>query len=150
MHKMNRDDLIKKLKDFFNKNADFYDIDMAFLYGSWAKGFPKETSDVDIAVYFYPEKDSEDEEFNRITDISLQLSEIIRKEINIISIRTDFRKPMLYYNAIALGQPIYIKNTERYISLKNEVIYQMEDFSIFGINWQLIAANKNIRRLINA
>lgn len=147
---MNRDDLIKKLKDFFNKNADFYDIDMAFLYGSWAKGFPKETSDVDIAVYFYPEKDSEDEEFNRITDISLQLSEIIRKEINIISIRTDFRKPMLYYNAIALGQPIYIKNTERYISLKNEVIYQMEDFSIFGINWQLIAANKNIRRLINA
>ena len=147
---MNRDYLIKKLKDFFNKNADFYDIDMAFLYGSWAKGFPKETSDVDIAVFFYPEKDSEDEEFNRITDISLQLSEIIRKEINIILIRTDFRKPMLYYNAIVLGQPIYIKNTERYISLKNEVIYQMEDFSIFGINWQLIAANKNIRRLINA
>ena len=147
---MNRDDLIKKLKDFFNKNADFYDIDMAFLYGSWAKGFPKETSDVDIAVFSYPEKDSEDEEFNRITDISLQLSEIIKKEINIISIYTDFRKPMLYYNAIVLGQPIYIKNTERYISLKNEVIYQMEDFSIFGINWQLIVANKNIRRLINA
>lgn len=147
---MSRDDLIKKLKDFFNKNADFYDIDMAFLYGSWAKGFPKETSDVDIAVFSYPEKDSEDEEFNIITDISLQLSEIIRKEINIISIRTDFRKPMLYYNAIVLSQPIYIKNTERYISLKNEVIYQMEDFSIFGINWQLIVANKNIRRLRNA
>ena len=148
--KMNRDDLIKKLKDFFNKNADFYDIDMAFLYGSWAKGFPKETSDVDIAVFSYPEKDSEDEEFNRITDISLQLSEIIKKEINIISIYTDFRKPMLYYNAIVLGQPIYIKNTERYISLKNEVIYQMEDFSIFGIGWQLLIAKENIRRLINA
>lgn len=150
---MNRDDLIKKLKDFFNKNADFYDIDMAFLYGSWAKGFPKETSDVDIAVFFYPEKDSEDsedDEFNMITDISLKLSEIIRKEINIISIHTDFRKPMLYYNVIVLGQPIYIKNTERYISLRNEGIYQMEDFSIFGINWQLIVANKNIRRLRNA
>lgn len=147
---MSRDDLIKKLKDFFNKNADFYDIDMAFLYGSWAKGFPKETSDVDIAVFSYPEKDSEDEEFTMITDISLQLSEIIKKEINIISIHTDFRKPMLYYNVIVLGQPIYIKNTERYISLKNEVIYQMEDFSIFGINWQLIVANKNIRRLRNA
>ncbi|MBI5402001.1 MAG: nucleotidyltransferase domain-containing protein [Ignavibacteriae bacterium] len=147
---MSRDDLIKKLKDFFNKNADFYDIDMAFLYGSWARGFPKETSDVDIAVFFYPEKDSEDEEFNIITDISLKLSEIIRKEINIILIRTDFRKPMLYYNAIVLGQPIYIKNTERYISLKNEVIYQMEDFSIFGIGWQLLIAKENIRRLINA
>ncbi|MCR4322373.1 MAG: nucleotidyltransferase domain-containing protein [Candidatus Brocadiaceae bacterium] len=147
---MSRDDLIKKLKDFFNKNAGFYDIDMAFLYGSWAKGFPKETSDVDIAIFSYPEKDSEDEEFNMITDISLQLSEMIRKEINIISIHTDFRKPMLYYNVIVLGQPIYIKNTERYISLKNEVIYQMEDFSIFGINWQLIVANKNMRRLRNA
>lgn len=147
---MSRDDLIKKLKDFFNKNADFYDIDMAFLYGSWARGFPKETSDVDIAVFSYPEKDSEDKEFNIITEISLKLSEIIRKEINIISIHTDFRKPMLYYNVIVLGQPMYIKNTERYISLKNEVIYQMEDFSLFGINWQLIVANKNIKRLRNA
>ncbi len=147
---MSRDDLIRKLKSFFDENAGRYSIDMAFLYGSWAKGFPKETSDVDIAVFLYPEKDSDDEEFNMITDISLQLSEIIRKEINIISIRTDFRKPMLYYNAIVLSQPIYIKNTERYISLKNEVIYQMEDFSIFGINWQLIVANKNIRRLRNA
>lgn len=147
---MSRDDLIKKLKDFFNKNAYFYNIDMAYLYGSWAKGFPKEASDIDIAVFSYPEKDSEDEEFNMVTDISLQLSEIIRKEINVISIHTDFRKPMLYYNVIVLGQPIYIKNTERYISLKNEAIYQMEDFSIFGINWQLIVANKNISRFKNA
>ena len=147
---MSRDDLIRKLKSFFDENAGRYSIDMAFLYGSWAKGFPKETSDVDIAVFFYPEKDSDDEEFNMITDISLQLSEIMRKEINIILIRTDFRKPMLYYNAIVLGQPIYIKNTERYISLKNEAIYQMEDFSIFGIGWQLLIAKENIRRLINA
>lgn len=147
---MSGDELIRKLKSFFDGNAGRYSIDMAFLYGSWAKGFPKETSDVDIAVFFYPEKDSEDEEFNMITDISLQLSEIIRKEINIISIHTDFRKPMLYYNAIVLSQPIYIKNTERYISLKNEVIYQMEDFSIFGIGWQLLIAKGSIRRLRNA
>jgi len=68
---MIRNDLIKGLKDFFNKNAYFYDIDMAFLYGSWAKGFTKETSDVDIAVFSYPEKNSEDEEFNMITGNTL-------------------------------------------------------------------------------
>jgi len=44
---------IEKLKEYF-KGRD--DIAFAFLYGSQAKGNATRLSDVDIAVYFYPQQ----------------------------------------------------------------------------------------------
>jgi predicted nucleotidyltransferase len=123
---------------------------MAFLYGSWAKGIPRPDSDIDLAVFFSPEPSTDDESYERLTDISLFLSTELKKEVNIIQIHEDFRKPMLYYNAIVLGSPVFIKNFNRYVRLKNEALYQMEDFSIFGINWQFMAAAKNLEALKNA
>jgi hypothetical protein len=57
---------------------------------------------------------------------------------------------MLYYNAIVLGAPVFLKNFDRYVRLKNEALYQMEDFGIFGINWQFMVAAKNLGGLKNA
>ena len=44
---------IEVLKNYF-KNRN--DVAFAFLYGSQAKGNATKLSDVDIAVYFFPEK----------------------------------------------------------------------------------------------
>lgn len=147
---MEKGGLLERLKGFFKEKADNYGIGMAFLFGSFARGFPRRDSDLDIAVYFMPEKDSEDEEFLLITDISFHLSRVLKREVNVISIHQDFKKPMLYYNAIVLGELLYIDNVESYISLRNEAISQMEDFSIFGIKWQLDVARKNIEELKGA
>lgn len=147
---MEKSGLIEKLREFFKEKAENYGIGMVFLFGSWAKGFPRKDSDLDIAVYFMPEKDSEDEEFLLITDLSFHLSQVFKKEMNIISIHGDFRKPMLYYNAIILGEPLYINNIENYISLHNEAIFQMEDFCIFGARWQLDVAKHNMEELKSA
>jgi hypothetical protein len=62
----------------------------------------------------------------------------------------DFRKPLLYYNAIVQGEPIYIKNFESYIEIKNEALYQMEDYSIFGLPWQIEMAERNLQELRHA
>lgn len=43
--------LIEVLKEYFSQRND---IAVAFLYGSQAKGKTNKSSDVDIAVYFYP------------------------------------------------------------------------------------------------
>jgi predicted nucleotidyltransferase len=145
-----REEIIKQLKFFFENNADHYRLEMVFLYGSWAKGIPRPDSDIDLAVLFSPEPSTDDESYERLTDISLFLSTELKKEVNIIQIHEDFRKPMLYYNAIVLGSPIFIKNFNRYVRLKNEALYHMEDFSIFGINWQFMAAAKNLEALKNA
>mgnify|MGYP001592746354 FL=1 len=137
------------LESRFKEIANAYKIEVAFLYGSWARGYPKESSDVDIAVVF-SETGDEDKVFEMITDITLSLMKEIRLEVNIIPIFLDFRKPMLYYNAIVLGTPVFIRDQNRYAALLNEAIFQMEDFSIFGTGWQLEIAEKNIKELTHA
>lgn len=137
------------LESHFKEIANAYKIEAAFLYGSWARGYPKESSDVDIAIVF-SETGDEDKVFEMITDITLSLMKEIRLEINIVPIFLDFRKPMLYYNAIVLGTPVFIRDQNRYAALLNEAIFQMEDFSIFGTGWQLEVADKNIKELTHA
>ncbi|MBI5416751.1 nucleotidyltransferase domain-containing protein [Candidatus Poribacteria bacterium] len=144
---MNKDQLILNLKNFFEKKFKNYYIDMVFLYGSWARGYPQNESDVDLALFFSTEPANDDEMYRIITDISFEISEEINKEVNIIPLYDDFRKPMLYYNAIILGIPIYINNFERYVYLKNQAIIQMEDFNIFGTKWQLEVSRKNFEVL---
>jgi predicted nucleotidyltransferase len=145
-----RENIINNLKKFFKENREKYSLEMVFLYGSWAKGFPREDSDIDIGIVFQDNTLSDDELFRIITDISLCLLHDVNLEVNIVPIYPDFRKPMLYYNIIIFGTPLYIRDYNKYIDIKNEAIYQMEDFSIFGINWQLKAARKNMKEITNA
>ena len=143
-------EILTLLKTFFEETASVYKIEMAFLYGSWARGFPKSFSDVDVAIVFLEEPGTEDETFTIITDISLVLGKKLRLDVNVIPIYSDFRKPMLYYNAIVLGIPVFIGNQDRYIFLRNQAIFQMEDFTLFGTNWQLEIAKKNLEDIKHA
>jgi len=146
-----REHLIKILEGFFAENAQRdFGIEMVFLYGSWARGAPRDESDVDIAILFSDEIRSEKAAFDHMTDISYRLAEELGKEVNIIRIHPDFRKPMLYYNAIVFGVPVYIRHGERYARIITEAIYHMEDFSIFGLNWQYEVARKNLEGLRTA
>jgi predicted nucleotidyltransferase len=142
-----KEEIIKRLRNYFDGNANLYNLEMVFLYGSWARGFPRHDSDIDIAIVFSEEPSSDDESFRNITDISLSLSAELNREVNVIQIYKDFRKPMLYYNAIVSGLPLFIKDFVRYVNFKNEAIYQMEDFCIFGVDWQYEVATKNLEAL---
>jgi predicted nucleotidyltransferase len=145
-----RDEIIKRLKNFFRDNADRYGIEMAFLFGSWVKGFPRIDSDVDVAVIFCEEDLLEEEVFDRLTEIAISIGGQIKQEVNIMEVRRNFKKPMLYYNAIVLGLPIFIRSFIKYVDLKNEAIRQMEDFSLFGLSWQIEVAKKNLETVKNA
>jgi len=138
-------DILKNLKSLFRSSAVDYGIDMAFLYGSWAGGNPREDSDVDVAVLFYSDALNSNEVFDRITDLSIKLSHLLKKEVNILVLTRDFQNPMLQYNAIVLGIPIFIKEFGRYVSLRMEAIFQMEDFSIFGRRWQLDLGERRLQ-----
>jgi len=138
-------DILEKLKSFFRGSAALYGIEMAFLYGSWLRGNPRDNSDVDVAIWFDSDALSKDKIFYRITDLSITLSRLIDKEVNIFVITRDFKNPMIQYNAIALGIPIFIKEFDLYISLKMEAIFQMEDFSIFGRDWQLEIGERRLK-----
>jgi predicted nucleotidyltransferase len=138
-------DFVALLSNFFEKEADRLHVEMAFLYGSRAGGVPRKDSDVDIALLF-KEDLSEEEIFDRITAISLELGALVSLEVSILPIYHDFRKPMLYYNAVAKGFPVFVRSTGAYIRLRHEAVAQMEDFRLFGIKWQAEAARRNLSR----
>jgi len=144
---MRNKNILEELKSFFKSSAGPDGIDMAFLYGSWAGGNPREDSDVDVAVWFYSDALSRDDVFDRITDLSIKLSQLLKKDVNILVLNRDFQNPMLQYNAIVLGIPIFIKEFDRYVLLRMEAIFQMEDFSIFGRKWQLEVSEKRLQNL---
>lgn len=144
-----KDKIVRLLKDFFQVRADSYQIDMAFLYGSQAGGYPRDGSDVDVAALFMPDQRNEDAIFDRVTDISFSLSGILGKDVSLLVLDRDFKRPMLQYNAIVLGIPVFIRSFDSYIDFYLESLYQMEDFSLFGIKWQLAISEKRLKRDLN-
>jgi len=138
--------ILSSLKSYFKHKAEIYNIDMVFLYGSWATGFPKIESDVDIAVVFNKEM-GRDEMFDIITTLSLELTNLLKLETNVLYIDEEFSKPMLYYNAIVHGIPLFIKSFTRYVDKRLYAIFQMEDFSIFGIKWHAEIVERRLEKL---
>jgi predicted nucleotidyltransferase len=143
MRKVDR--TIEGFKKYFKDNAVKYGIEMAFLFGSYALGFEKKESDIDIAVKLTEAIESDrDITFGVITDLSYDLSRISGREVSIIFIDKEFSKPMLFYNAIIHGIPLFISDKEKYISLAIRALNEMEDFRIFGLRWQLEMAEKKL------
>jgi predicted nucleotidyltransferase len=145
-----KDPLVKHLREIFRRRADSWGIQSAFLYGSRAHGFPRKDSDLDIAIAFDHEQMSDQKIFSVITTISLFLSKELCTDVNIIPIYRDFRKPLLYYNAIVKGIPFYVKDYSKFLALRKESIDQMEDYEIFGRDWQLVIARRNLEDLRHA
>ncbi|MGQ9569610.1 MAG: nucleotidyltransferase domain-containing protein [Thermodesulfovibrionales bacterium] len=131
---MKRDEIIKTLKDYFQQKHGVFDIEMAFLYGSLACGHPVKESDIDIAITC-SERD-EDKVFNILNNISLELTDLLKHDVNVIYIDNELSKPMLHYNAIVYGIPVFMKDFEGYVHIRLKAISQMEDFIIFGTKWQ--------------
>ena len=142
--------MIYRLKDYFHRNAGLYGVDMAFLFGSRVAGFPRQDSDVDIGIVFDVFLNCDKELFEIITKISLTLSSELEADANVVPIYEDFRNPMLYYNIIVKGVLIWTRDYARYLQLRNEAVYQMEDFGIFGKKWQIEITNKNLAALGHA
>ena len=145
MHK--RDDLIKAFREYFKNSAGKYGIEMAFLFGSYAFGYEKIESDIDIAIALHESLESDKSVvFDIISNLSYDLNKIFAKEISVLFIDREFSKPMLFYNAIIHGVPLYISNKEKYISFVLKALNEMEDFKLFGEKWQLEVIEKRIAK----
>ena len=147
---MNKNKIISQLEEYFTGNAERFGIETAFLFGSSLKGNLRTDSDIDIGVVFHEKGLSDEYIFSVINEISLDLLQKLNIDIDVVPVYKDFRKPMLYYNIIVQGKPIYIEDCDKYISIKNEAMIQMEDFSLFGKKWQYDISKQRIGELNNA
>ena len=118
---------INILKTYFRNRKE---IAFAFLFGSQAKGRATGLSDVDIGVYFYPEKkhpiEYEEEVFYAgEDDIWADLERILKKEVELIVLN---RVPATIAASAIRGIPLLIDDWGLYLDFMEVVTREAEDF----------------------
>lgn len=101
--------MLELLKDYFEGRKD---IAFAFLFGSATRGKIRKEGDVDIAVYFWPEKDIEWEAFNKRykgeNSIGLDLERLLKKDVDLVVLNRA--RAVLADEIVRRGKPIVIKD----------------------------------------
>ena len=123
---------MKTLKTYFENGKE---IAFAFLFGSQAKGRATILSDVDIGVYFCPEKkhpiEYEEEVFYAGEDeIWADLERIVGKEVELIVLN---RVPATVAASAIRGIPLLIDDWGLYLDFMQVVTREAEDFMDFVI-----------------
>jgi len=93
-----------ELKKFFEKN---YDILLAFVFGSVAKGRERDESDIDIAILF-----SKSPSFDASLKVKDEISDILKKEVD-LAILND-ASPILGMQVLKYGKLLFERNKGEY------------------------------------
>lgn len=130
---MMTDSDIKNLKDYFEARGD---VAFAFLFGSQARGKATKLSDIDIAVYFYPEKrhpvEYEAEVFYPAEDeIWSGLEGVLKREVEMLVLN---RVSSSVAASAIRGVPLAINDLGLYLDFMEVVTHEAEDFMEFYIN----------------
>lgn len=101
--------ILEVLREYFEKRED---IAFVFLFGSAARGKIRREGDIDIAVYFWPEKDVEWEAFEKRYkgegNIGLDLERLLKKEVDLIVLNRA--RSIFADEILRKGKPIIIKD----------------------------------------
>ena len=125
-------DLMDEIMEYLKNRKD---VAFAFLYGSYAKGFATGLSDVDIAVYFYPQKrhpvEFEEKHFyDGENEIWGCLQKILKKEVEILVLN---RAPASVAASAIRGIPLAINDWGLYLDFMEVITDLAEDFEEFII-----------------
>jgi len=115
------------LKSYFKNRKE---IAFAFLFGSQAKGEATKLSDVDLAVYFYPEKrrpiEYEEKKFYAVEEeIWSELEKLLNREIELLVLN---RIPASIAASAIRGIPLVIKDWGLYIDFMEAITDEAKDF----------------------
>jgi len=131
--------MLESLKTYFEGRDD---IAFAFLFGSAARGRVRREGDVDIAVYFKPEKEVEGEAFNKTYEgenrIALDLERLLKKEVDLVVLNRA--RAVIADEIIRKGKPLII----RYRGFFLDFLCIVSDEAEYVRNW-LITSYKEKR-----
>lgn len=125
--KMLTDHDLETLKRYFDNRKD---VAFAFLFGSHSRGIATKLSDVDIAVYFYPEKrhpiEFEEERFYEAEDkIWADLERFLKKEVEMLVLN---RVSSTVAASAIRGIRLAINDWGLYLDFMEVVTHEAEDF----------------------
>lgn len=115
------EDLKRVIRDLFTK---YEEIKLAYLYGSYAKGYQTEYSDIDIGVIL-------DENFKEPALYFAELSSNIEKKFD-YKINVDIRllnnaTPRFLFQVIKNSEILYIKNKSFMYEFEMKVLYMYQE-----------------------
>jgi len=118
---------IEALKRYFESRKD---VAFAFLFGSHARGTATKLSDIDIAVYFYPEKrhpiEYEEEIFYKSEDeVCCGAERLLKKEVELLVLN---RVSASVAASAIRGIPLAINDWGLYLDFMEVVTREAEDF----------------------
>ena len=103
------DQILEVLRKYLDQRED---VAFAFLFGSSVQGKIRREGDIDVAVYFWPEKGVEWENVRKRyageNRIALDLEKLFKKEVDLIVLNRA--KAILADEAIRNGKPIVVKD----------------------------------------
>ena len=137
------------VEEYFRREGVRLRIEAAFVFGSRAGEVARADSDVDVAVVF-SEEGAAESMFDRSNEVAQNLCRLLGADVDVVVLDRDFSRPMLAYNVIVQGIPVYVRDANNFLALRNEAMRQKEDFSRFGIGWQLEVARTKLERLGHA
>jgi len=111
--------MVEKLKKYFETNKN---VILAFIFGSKAKGFAGEESDLDIAVYL--EKENEEDR------LWLDLCRVTGKDVDLIILNNA--PASLISNIFKTGIPLVLRDRKLYLDLYLTSSLEAEDFLEFA------------------
>lgn len=112
----------KQLNEILEENG----VQLAYIFGSFAKDKFGPLSDLDIAVFFSREIFS-NKYLKKESKIAFKAGKIFKiNKVDIINLAT-VNNPLLKYNAVFGGKPILIKNKKVRFDLEKEVMQEYED-----------------------
>ncbi len=118
--------LMDDLKKYFRSKKD---VEMAFIFGSFARGRTSEDSDIDIGIYFRPKTGrievEETETKYDIDEMWLELERITGCEVDLVVLNMA---PATVADSALRGEPILIKDRELYFEFMLRVTAIAEDF----------------------
>ena len=134
--------LLPILKDYFSTQDD---VEMAFLFGSTAKGTETINSDVDIAVYFKPKSgktECESESFyEQENETWNDVEKIVKRKVDFVVLN---RAPAILASSIIKnGEAVFIKNRFRYLDFMLKISSLAIDFREFIRDFRAIKARSH-------
>jgi len=109
------------VRDILVKNG----VNLAYIFGSHSRGTAGSLSDLDIAIVFN-DAVSRADYFDTELTVVREISEAIRKEVDVINIAT-LEQPVLRHRAVFMGECIIDADPQRRFILERAILREYED-----------------------
>ncbi|MDD2216400.1 MAG: nucleotidyltransferase domain-containing protein [Eubacteriales bacterium] len=125
-----------KLKEFINEIDREYPIELAYLFGSYAKGTENSQSDIDIALLFKHQYTKYEELIIRGRIIDKGISVFLRP-VDLVSLNSA--PPLLKYEVI--GDSLILKDSKLRSSFESLAIREYFDFQYYSRIYKVAVIN---------